>query len=40
MYIYLDGTELLEYIDSNLEMEDLHVKHSFERIEACQVCVH
>lgn len=40
MYIYLDGTELLEYIESNLKMADLQVEHSFERIEACQVCVH
>lgn len=40
MYIYLDGTELLEYIESNLKMTDLQVEHSFERIEACQVCVH
>ena len=40
MYIYLDGTELLEYIESNLKMIDLQVEHSFERIEACQVCVH
>lgn len=40
MYIYLDGTELLEYIESNLKMPDLQVEHSFERIEACQVCVH
>lgn len=40
MYIYLDGTELMEYIESNLKMTDLQVEHSFERIEACQVCVH
>ena len=40
MYIYLDDTELLEYIESNLKMPDLQVEHSFERIEACQVCVH
>ena len=40
MYIYLDGTELLEYIESNLKMTDLQVEHSFERIEACLVCVH
>lgn len=39
MYIYLDGTELLEYIESNLKMTDLQVEHSFKRIEACQVCV-
>ncbi len=40
MYIYLDNTELLEYIDSNLKVANLQVKHLFERIEACQVCVH
>ena len=40
MYIYLDGTELLEYIESNLKMIDLKVEHSFERIETCQICVH
>mgnify|MGYP006983194194 FL=1 len=40
MYIYLDGTELLEYIESNLKMADLKVEHSFERIEACPGCVH
>ena len=40
VYHNLDGTELLEYIESNLKMTDLQVEHSFERIEACQVCVH
>ncbi len=40
MYIYLDGTELPEYIESNLKMTDLQVEHSFERIAVCQVCVH
>ena len=37
MYIYLDGTELLEYIESNLKMTDLQVEHSFERIEGSSV---
>lgn len=37
MYIYLDGTELLEYIESNLKMTDFQLEHSFERME---VCVH
>ncbi len=36
MYIYLDGTELLEYIESNLKMTDLQVEHSFERIDNLQ----
>lgn len=36
MYIYLDGTELLEYIESNLKMTDLQVEHSFERKDNLQ----
>ena len=40
MYIYLGGTELLEYIESNLKMIGSQVEHSFKRIETCQVFVH
>ena len=40
MYIYLDNTELLKYIESNLEMKDGHVEHLFDEIDGNQVCVH
>jgi hypothetical protein len=40
MYIYLDGTELLEYIDNNLKTTGLQIKHSFERVGACEICMH
>lgn len=40
MYIYLDNTELLKYIESNLEMKDVHVEHLFDEISGGQVCVH
>ena len=39
MYVYLDGTDLLKYIEYNLEIKDLLVVHSFENINCCQVCV-
>lgn len=39
--VYIFGWyRIVEYIESNLKMIDLQVEHSFERIEACQVCVH
>lgn len=40
MYIYLDNTDLLKYIESNLEIKDVHIEHSFDEINGNQVCVH
>jgi len=40
MYIYLDNTELLKYIESNLKMKDVYVEHLFDGINGSQVCVH
>lgn len=40
MYIYLDGTELLDYIDKHIEMREIHLKHSFDEVKSEQICVH
>ena len=40
MYIYLDGTELFEYIEKHIEMRNVHLIHSFDEIVSEQVCVH
>lgn len=40
MYIYLDGTELLEYIEKNVEMQYVNVSHEFKNIESSMVCVY
>lgn len=38
MYYYLDGTELLQYLESNLENKDINIKHSFDNIQSDQIC--
>lgn len=40
MYIYLDGTELSEYIEKNVEMQYVNVSHEFKNIESSMVCVY
>ena len=40
MYIYLDETELLDYIDKHIEMREIHLKHSFDEVKSDQICVH
>ena len=40
MYYYLDGKPLLEYIEANLEIAEVNVKHTFDKIVSNQVCVH
>lgn len=40
MYIYLDGTELLEYINKHIKIQKVHLIHSFNRIASEQICVH
>lgn len=40
MYIYLDDTKLLEYIESNLKIKELQIEHSFDEIKSSEVCVH
>lgn len=38
MYYYLDGTELLTYIEENISSKEINIKHTFENITANQVC--
>jgi len=38
MYYYLDGTELLRYLEQNLKYGKTNIKHSFENIQPSQVC--
>ena len=40
MYIYLDGTELLEYIDKHIKMGTVNLSHTFNEVVSEQVCVH
>ena len=40
MYIYLDDTELLSYIENRIKKKSIHLKHEFEIIESSTVCVH
>ena len=39
MYIYLDGTELLTYIEQKIEMKLINITHKLERIEATKICI-
>ena len=39
MYIYLDGTELLQHIEKRLEKKRINVQHMFNSIESKDVCV-
>jgi len=40
MYIYLDRTDLLKYIEENICYLEGHIKHRISIIESCDVCVH
>lgn len=40
MYIYLDGTELLEYINKHIKIQKMHLIHNFNRIASEQICVY
>lgn len=40
MYIYLDKTELLFYIEKYLENQSVNIKHEFNDIKSEQVCIH
>lgn len=39
-YYYLDKSPILKYIEDNIVIKEINVKHSFDIIEAKQVCVH
>jgi len=39
-YYYLDELPLLKYIKDRLEMKTVNIKHSFEKIESNQICIH
>lgn len=38
MYYYLDNTELLNYIEENLENKEINIKHIFMEIQSTQIC--
>lgn len=40
MYIYLDGTDLLTYIEEKILYLDGHIKRQISKIESYDVCVH
>lgn len=40
MYIYLDGTELLDYIENKIEKLDGYIVHDYSVIKSNEVCVY
>lgn len=40
MYIYLDGTELLDYIENKIERLDGYIVHDYSVIKSNEVCVY
>lgn len=40
MYIYLDGTELLDYIENKIENLDGYIAHDYSVIKSNEVCVY
>ena len=40
MYIYLDGTELLDYIENKIEKLDGYIAHDYSVIKSAEVCVY
>ena len=40
MYIYLDGTELLDYIENKIETLDGYIVHDYSVIKSNEVCVY
>lgn len=40
MYIYLDNTDLLEYIENSIEYKKVNIKHKFDVITEKQICIH
>lgn len=40
MYIYLDGTELLDYIENKIEKLDGYISHDYSVIKSAEVCVY
>ena len=39
-YYYLDELPLLKYIEKNIVVKGINVKHSFDEIDSRQLCVH
>lgn len=40
MYIYLDNTDLLQYIEKVIEYREINVKNNFDKINGTQICIH
>lgn len=40
MYVYLDNTELLQYIVSSISYKEINIRHKFDEISRNQICVH
>lgn len=39
MYIYLDGTELLTYIEDRISWESVNVRHNFDIVLSDEICI-
>ena len=40
MYVYLDNSDLLQYIENVIEYRDVNIKHNFDKINESQICIH
>lgn len=40
MYIYLDGTKLLTYIENRISWESANVRHNFDIVLSDEICIH
>ena len=40
MYIYLDNTDLLRYIENSIQYKEVNIKNGFDEITEKHICVH
>lgn len=40
MYIYLDNTDLLQYIENSIQYKEVNIKNRFDEITEKHICVH
>lgn len=40
MYIYLDNTDLLQYIENSIQYKEVNIKNRFDEITEKYICVH
>lgn len=40
MYYFIDGSELLDLLEKELDNKEIHITHSFENITSDMICIH